>query len=141
MQPRGSPPATTRAIAGRVSVWGRSNMASRYGPNITPKIQRIISRAGEVPSALSPSGRQADDEPAALSHHTLSLDGAAVGLDEPADYGEPQPGSPGAAGPGGVGAVEAVEDPLQVLGRDSLGRRASTQDCTSSATRVRVRCN
>ena len=68
---------------------------------------------------LSPSVRQACDEPAALSHHALGFDGPAVGLDEPAGYGEPKPGAPGAAGTGGVGAVEAVEDPLQVIGSDS----------------------
>ena len=65
------------------------------------------------------AGREADDEPTALSYHAFNLDGTAVGLDKPSCYGQSQAGSSGAAGTGGIGAIEAVEDVRQVMGRNA----------------------
>ena len=67
----------------------------------------------------SPFGWQADDEPAAMSHHALGFDGPAVGLDEPAGYGKPQPVPPVLREREGSGTVEAIEAPWQVIGSDS----------------------
>ena len=66
---------------------------------------------------------------------SLSPDGAAVGLDEGGDDGQPEPGAAGPPAARGVGPVEPLEDPLGVARRRGPGPLVGDLDTAAIAAR------
>src|SRR6266699_1952714 len=88
--------------------------ASDEDPTTTRTTVALVAR-------LSPpvAHRQPHGERAPLPQLAAGVDGAAVGFDDPADYGEAEAGAAGVAAAAGVDAVEAVEDVWEVLRWDA----------------------